>query len=123
MSTEYQALKIELERIHPPTQKMIISEMKNALRILKEDPKNIARKFISKIIVGNPEIKVVLDLRAFSGVEKLVFGIGHTLDLKREMIVKAKFVKWDYDFTKITYYPADELSRVKLLSSQDLPQS
>ena len=123
MSTEYQALKIELERIHRPTQKMIISEMKNALRLLKEEPKNIARKFISKIIVGNSDIKIILDLRAFSGVEKLVFEIGHTINLQREMIVKAKFVKWDYDFTKINYYPADESSRVKLLSGQNLPQS
>lgn len=123
MSTEYQALKIELVRIRRPTQKLIISEMKSALRVLKEEPKNIARKFISKIIVGNSEIKVILDLRAFSRVEKLVFDISHTIDLQREMIVKAKFVKWDYDFTKITYYPAEELSRVKLLSGQDLPQS
>jgi hypothetical protein len=97
--------------------------MKNALRLLKEDPKNIARKFISKIVVGNSDIKIILDLRAFSGVEKLVFEIGHKINLQREMIVKAKFVKWDYDFTKITYYPAEESSRVKLLSGQNLPQS
>jgi site-specific DNA recombinase len=123
MSTEYQALQIELARIRRPTQKMIISEMKSSLRTLKEEPQKIARKFISKIVIGNSEIKVNLDLRAFSGVEKLVFDINYTIDLQREMIVKAKFVKWDYDFTKITYYPADEWSRVKLLSGQDLPQS
>jgi site-specific DNA recombinase len=123
LSTEANAMEIELSRLIRPTQKNITKFMKDALSTLKKDPQLIARNFIKRIIAGTSEVTFEFDLRHFAGVENLIFDIVIPVVVPRELIVKSKFLTWDYDFKQVNYRPKVESSRVKLLSEKDLPQS
>lgn len=123
LSTEANALEIELSRLIRPTQIIISKVMKDSLPRLKKDPQLIARKFIRKIVAGNSEVIFEFDLRHFAGVENLVFDIVIPVVVPRELIVKSRFLTWDYDFKQVNYRPKIESSRVKLLSDLDLIQS
>jgi hypothetical protein len=123
LSTEANALEIELSRLTRPTQKNIAKFMKDALSTLKKDPQLIARNFIKRIIAGTSEVTFEFDLRHFAGVENLIFDIVIPIIVPRELIVKSKFLTWDYDFKKVNYRPKFESSRVKLQSDLNLIQS
>jgi len=112
---QYRALEIDLSNLVKPTLKSIYETIKQANDTLDNEPKNVLRNFIDRIIIGNSGVHMILNSGPFLSTEPLVSKLGFDVSFPHEMVRKVKYVEWEYDYEKIVYKPKKD-SKVKLES-------
>jgi hypothetical protein len=123
LNTEMRGLEIDLNDKTKATLKQTIGMVRESFNEMKIDPKKIIKKFIKKIILGDSGVSVFLDLRPLAGVKGLLNELSHIVNIPKEVITKAQWIKWTYDFNQVRYQPKSQESHVKLQSSEDYHSS
>jgi site-specific DNA recombinase len=123
LNTEMRGLEIDLNDKTKATLKQTIGMVRESFNEMKTDPKKIIKKFIKKIILGDSGVSVFLDLRPLAGVKGLLNELSHKVNIPKEVITKAQWIKWSYNINQFQYQPKYPESRVKLQSTEDYHSS
>ncbi len=120
---EMRGLEIDLNDKNKATLKQTKVVVKESFNEMKVDPKKIIKRFIRKIVLGDSGVSVFLDLRILAGVKGMLNELSHVVNIPKEVITKAQWIKWTYDFNQVRYQPKSQESRVKLQSCEDYHSS